>query len=137
MFCLILACQQPKRADMQLRIHQLNILKRLEKGPRTLKSFSHNDQSAHLSVHFERYLAELQAAGYVVEIQELWHLTHSGYAAVAEKQQKKVFVDRICAGTTEGFYDGKELTRTCMRPGAYDFLEYPSLMGDKRFYRSV
>ena len=73
---------------MQLKIHQLNILKRLEKGPRTLKSFSHNDQSAHLSVHFERYLAELQAAGYVIEIQENWHLTHSGYAAVAEKQQK-------------------------------------------------
>lgn len=122
---------------MQLRIHQLNILKRLEKGPRTLKSFSHNDQSAHLSVHFERYLGELQAAGYVIEIQENWHLTHSGYSAVAEKQQKKVFVDRICAGTTEGFYDGAELRQTCQRPGAYDFLNYPSRFGDNFVYPRV
>lgn len=125
---------------MLLRAHHLNILKRLEKGPRTLKSFSHNDTSAHLSVHFERYLAELQASGHVVEIQENWHLTHSGYSVINQDlivRRKSPMAEKICAGTTEGFYDGKELTRTCMRPGAYDFLEYPSLMGDKRFYRSV
>ena len=27
---------------------------------------------------------------------------------------------------SEGSYDGRELTRTCQRPGAYDFLSKPS-----------
>jgi len=32
-------------------------------------------------------------------------------------------------------YQGHELRRTCMRPGAYDAFEMPSLMGSKRVYR--
>ena len=122
---------------MLLRIHHLNILKRLEKGPRTLKSFSHNDTSAHLSVHFERYLAELQASGHVVEIGEDWHLTHAGYSVINEDlvvRRKKPMLDKICAGTTEGLYDGAELRQTCMRPNAYQFLQYPSRMGDNFVY---
>ena len=125
---------------MLLRIHHLNILKRLEKGPRTLKSFSHNDTSAHLSVHFERYLAELQTSGHVVEIEENWHLTHAGYSVINEDlvvRRKKPMLDKICAGTTEGFYDGAELRQTCMRPGAYDFLAYPSRMGDNFVYPKI
>lgn len=34
-----------------------------------------------------------------------------------------------------GIYDGKELGRTCVRPGAYDAYELPSLMGGKRIER--
>lgn len=121
---------------MHLRIPQLNILKRLEKGPRTLRSFSHQDENAHLAVHFERYLNELQAGGYVVEIQENWHITHSGLAALREKVARKAY-ERITAGTTQGTYDGSDLRNTCMRPGAYDFLACPSRMGDDFVYRKV
>lgn len=32
-------------------------------------------------------------------------------------------------------YDGKELDQLCMRPGAYDFLKYPSLIQGVRYYR--
>ena len=121
---------------MHLRIPQLNILKRLEKGPRTLRSFSHQDENAHLAVHFERYLNELQAGGYVVEIQENWHITHSGLAALREKVARKSY-ERISAGTTTGTYDGAELRNTCMRPGAYDFLAWPSRFGDNFMYRKL
>lgn len=31
--------------------------------------------------------------------------------------------------TTTGPYDGRELTRTCLRPGAYDAYDKPSLFG--------
>lgn len=34
--------------------------------------------------------------------------------------------------TATGTYDGKELTRTCLRPGAYDAYDKPSLLGTKR-----
>lgn len=121
---------------MHLRIPQLNILKRLEKGPRTLRSFSHLDENAHLAVHFERYLGELQAGGYVVEIQEHWHITHSGLSALREKVAKKAY-ERISAGTSKGIYDGAELRNNSVRPGAYDFLAWPSRMGDDFVYRKV
>ena len=121
---------------MHLRIPQLNILKRLEKGPRTLRSFSHQDENAHLAVHFERYLNELQAGGYVVEIQENWHITHSGLAALREKVAKKAY-ERISAGTSKGIYDGAELRNNSVRPGAYDFLAWPSRMGDDFVYRKA
>lgn len=121
---------------MHIRIPQMNILKRLEKGPRTLNSFSHNNEGAHLSVHFERYLNELQSGGYVVEIQDLWHITHSGLAALREKVARKAY-ERISAGTTKELYDGAELRDTCMRPGAYDFLACPSRMGDEFVYRKA
>ena len=32
---------------------------------------------------------------------------------------------------SRGIYDGKELTRTCPRPGAYDAYDKPSLFGNK------
>lgn len=38
----------------------------------------------------------------------------------------------IRTSTAGGTYDGKELTRTCLRPGAYDAYDKPSLLGNKR-----
>ena len=35
----------------------------------------------------------------------------------------------------EGTYAGNELKRLSVRPGAYDFLECPSLIGDRRYER--
>jgi len=41
----------------------------------------------------------------------------------------------VGVGTTSEAYEGKELRRTCLRPGAYDAFEKPSLMGGQRHYR--
>lgn len=41
----------------------------------------------------------------------------------------------ISAGTTTTPYMGEELRRTCLRPGAYDAFELPSLIGDQRHFR--
>jgi hypothetical protein len=38
----------------------------------------------------------------------------------------------MVAGTTSGAYDGHDLGRTCLRPGAYDAYEKPSLIGSRR-----
>ena len=47
---------------------------------------------------------------------------------IHEGKKFKPSKDRICAGSMGGTYDGKELTRTCLRPGAYDYMDCPSLM---------
>jgi hypothetical protein len=41
----------------------------------------------------------------------------------------------IGTGTTTEPYDGREMRRTCLRPGAYDAFELPSLIGNERHYR--
>lgn len=41
----------------------------------------------------------------------------------------------ISTGTVSGTYDGKELRRTCLRVGAYDAFELPSLIGNEHHYR--
>lgn len=118
---------------MKIGHTQRELLKRLLNGPKGLQFFSHGDTgNSQLGFHFTRYLPQMAQKGLVVEIGELWHITQAGREFLAEKPVKKV---KVAAGTTEGSYDGKELTRTCMRPGAYDFLQYPSLMGNERIYR--
>jgi hypothetical protein len=71
----------------------------------------------------------LQNFGYVVSVDDVWHITGFGLAAL---QEKKVVASptKIRNGTTTEFYDGKELKQTCARLGAYDFLKYPSRFGD-------
>jgi len=45
---------------------------------------------------------------------------------------KKATNGRISNGTVSGTYDGKELGRTCHRPGAYDFMSIPSMRSGQR-----
>src|SRR5512142_2694031 len=86
-----------------------------------------------------RRAVEMAQAGLVVVIsqhgEDFWHITEHGRKAM--EAPKVATTRKVVAGTTVGFYDGKELTRTCQRPGAYDFLQYPSLMGDKRIFRGA
>lgn len=42
--------------------------------------------------------------------------------------------ERITAATTRGTYDGRELTRTCDRPNAYDAYDKPSVMGARKVF---
>lgn len=119
---------------MNLRNHHKDLLKRLSYGARNHKSFTHGDMNSQLAIHYERYLTEMEQHGYVVSIESKgdvhWHITNTGRYAL-ENYKPKIFNQKIAAGTTKGFYDGKELTKTCMRPGAYDYQKYPSRIGDK------
>lgn len=123
---------------MTLRNAYKDLLKRLENGPKTTKHFTHNSTDhSHMSVHFERYLFEMERIGLVVAIEKnndiLWHISEHGRKALANKPVLTP-VRKIVAGTSEGIYDGKELLNTCMRPGAYDFLKYPSKFDQRLVY---
>ena len=76
----------------------------------------------------------MEQHGLVVSIESkgdiVWHITNHGRVAI-EGKKFKPSKDRICAGTTVGLYDGKELTRTCLRQGAYDYMDCQSLIGGK------
>ena len=119
---------------MILKNHHKDLLNRLSYGSRNHKSFTHGDVNSQLSIHYDRYLREMEQHGLVVSIESkgdiVWHITNHGRVAI-EGKKFKPSKDRICAGTTVGLYDGKELTRTCLRKGAYDYMDCQSLIGGK------
>lgn len=119
---------------MILKNHHKDLLNRLSYGSRNHKSFTHGDVNSQLSIHYDRYLREMEQHGFVVSIESkgdiVWHITNHGRVAIEGKKFKPT-KDRICAGTTVGLYDGKELTRTCLRQGAYDYMDCQSLIGGK------
>jgi hypothetical protein len=116
---------------MILKNSHKELLNRLTYGPRNHKSFTHGDMNSQLSIHYDRYLREMEQHGLVISIEShgdiTWHVTNHGRIAIEGKKFKPA-KDRICAGSMGGSYDGKELTRTCLRPGAYDYMDCPSLM---------
>jgi len=114
---------------MKLSHGHKSLLQRLSGGGRTSKSFTNMDTvNSQLSVHFVRYLADMQRVGLVVEIGGQWHLTQSGRDAL--RNDKDLVKAPSWVGT--GIYDGAELKSRVARAGAYDFLQYPSRFGDVR-----
>jgi hypothetical protein len=110
---------------MRLTLQHHNLLNRLTTGPKDIKFFSHGDTHSHLGHHYSRWLPDLQLHGYVVEIDEKWHITNAGRKALENKYKPQS--SKIGNGTTHEIYDGKELSVRIDRPGAYDFLNHPSL----------
>ena len=45
-----------------------------------------------------------------------------------------LYANKIDNWEERPIYDGKELGKTCHRPGAYDFMEIPSLRNGERVY---
>ena len=120
---------------MILKAQHKQLLKRLEYKSSALKSFTHGDNGVgNVSVHYENYLNDLQNFGYVVSVDDVWHITGYGLAAL---QEKRVVASptRIHNGTTTEFYDGADLKQSGIREGAFDFLKYPSKFGDNLVYR--
>ena len=115
---------------MRLTLQHHTLLNRLTTGPKDIKFFSHGDANSHLGHHFSRWLPDLEQHGYVVEIDEKWHLTNAGREVL--KNKYKPMITRVAPGTTVETYDGKELSVRIDRPGAYDFLKYPSLYSGNR-----
>lgn len=119
---------------MILKAQHKQLLKRLEYKSSALKSFTHGDNGVgNVSVHYENYLNDLQNFGYVVSVDDVWHITGFGLAAL---QEKKVVASptKIHNGTTTEFYDGADLKQSGIREGAFDFLKYPSKFGDNLVY---
>lgn len=116
---------------MILKSHHLDMLKRLTAGPRKHKSFTHGDTSSQLGFHYSNYLSQLEQHGLAISIEEhgetMWYITNAGRVAI-EGHKFKPLKDKIAAGTTTGLYDGAELRQTCLRPGAYDFMQCPSMI---------
>ena len=116
---------------MILKHHHQDLLNRLTYSSRNHKSFTHGDVNSQLSIHYDRYLREMEQHGLVISNESkgdiVWHITNHGRIAIEGKIFKPA-KDRICAGCMGGTYDGKELTRTCLRSGAYDYMDCPSLM---------
>ena len=117
---------------MKLRIHHKELLKKLSHSPNSLKKFTHGDnQNGLLVFHYKKYLDELMAAGFIVEDNEIFHITTAGKNAL-EDQSVPLAKARTIVGI--GTYDGAELIYRVDRIGAYDFLKYPSKMGESRVY---
>ena len=122
---------------MILKAQHKQLLKRLEYKSSALKSFTHGDNGVgNVSVHYENYLNDLQNFGYVVSIDDVWHITGYGLAAL---QEKKVVASptKIHNGTTTEFYDGADLKQGGIRVGAFDFLKYPSKFGEHLSYPRI
>lgn len=90
--------------------------------------------------HAEEKVRELMARRYLRRVDEhvvdismrgkakLHAVTASAQYYVGEKAGPRTHQGR-------GIYDGRELGRTCVRPGAYDAYELPSLIGGRRVER--
>lgn len=60
-------------------------------------------------------------------------MRNNQYQGVRDEQNKPTREVPITPATTKGTYDGRELTRIFLRPGAYDAYDKPSLMGTKLY----
>ena len=108
---------------MKLSPQQLNTLKRLTNGPKSSLVFTTSEAHLPGAHHALTHLANLAANGYVVEIQDVWHLTNAGRLALMEKPQ---YSPKISAGTTSELYVEGNWKDKITRRGALDFLKCPS-----------
>ena len=64
---------------MILKAQHKQMLRRLEHKSSPLKGFTHGDNGVgNVSVHYENYLNDLQNFGYVVSVDDVWHITGFG-----------------------------------------------------------
>jgi hypothetical protein len=108
------------------------ILTRLSSGPRSEIDLSKDNA---LSVHMPYYLSALQEKGYVIQVDKKWMTTQHGLKALAEYKNPRSKSRQIVNSSTKESYDGAELRSRVQRRGAYDFLKFPSKMGDVLVYR--
>lgn len=88
------------------------------------------------------YMARLIANGFVLRDADYWSLTESGKEKLDRLGPAKglrlrgSLATKRHAGFTSGeIYDPSKYATTPRRPGAEDFLEFPSRMGNRLYYR--
>jgi len=88
-------------------------------------------------------IRRLSDAGFIrLDSEACYFITTSGRKRLYQVNQENAPQDEIAGKRDRSWllevddtYKGHELRRTCMRPGAYDAFEMPSLMGGRRVYR--
>ena len=116
---------------MELKLGHTTILRRLEHSSCSLKDFTHAQQGVgNQGYHYDRYLNDLENYGYAVLIGDYYHITGFGVAKLEERKRPRAVATKISAGTTTELYDGADLKQGNHRVGAFDFLKYPSKLGD-------
>ena len=109
---------------MKLSLQQLQTLKRLTNGPRSSLSFTTSESHLSRNSHSLTHLKNLEMNGFVVEIQDMWHMTNAGRLKLIE--QKSEATPRHFNGTQHENYVQGDWKATVHRPGALDFLKCPS-----------
>jgi hypothetical protein len=109
---------------MKLSIPQLQTLKRLTNGARSSVSFTTTETYSPGSYHCLTHLKNLEMNGFVVEIDEMWHLTNAGRMKLIETKSENP--TRHANGTTHETYVEGDWKDKITRKGALDFLKYPS-----------
>ena len=113
-------------SKVKLSIPQAALLKRLTNSPKHIRMFSHGDTSnSQMSFHFPRYLAEMEAAGYVYQEDEMWFITKLGREYL--EKTNVASGEKFTTWKRDEFYDGSELKNNHTRPGCYDFLKHKSV----------
>lgn len=117
------------------------ILHLLRDGNRTtmqiIKNFGKTQKTA---ANLRLQIGELARKKYVLSVgHDHWQLTELGVEVClilgGEPTPRLRFIkNKIATGTSVEPYDGKELGQTCCRPGAYDFIELPSLMSGRQVW---
>lgn len=86
-------------------------------------------------------IGELARKRFVLSVgHDHWQLTNTGLDACLvlggePTPRQRHIKSKLSTGTTVGSYDGRELGRTCTRPGAYDFINLPSNISGRMTYR--
>ena len=90
-----------------------------------------------MSRFLESCIQPLMNDGYIEKDGMLMRATEKGREKYKEMGPVKKRLPQIVTKNwmTTPAYDGAELKRNPVRPGSDDFLNVPSLMGDKRVYR--
>ena len=123
---------------MELKLGHMTLLKRLEHSSCSLKDFTHAQQGVgNQGYHYDRYLNDLENYGYAVLIGDYYHITGFGVAKLEERKRPRQVATKISAGTTTELYDGADLKQGNHRVGAFDFLKYPSKLGENLVYPRV
>ena len=113
---------------MKLSIPQLQTLKRLTNGPRSSISFTTTETYSPGSYHCLTHLKNLEMNGFVVEIDDMWHLTNAGRMKLIETKSENS--PRHANGTTHEKYVQGNWKDLVHRRGALDFLKHPSRLSN-------
>ena len=109
---------------MKLSLQQIQTLKRLTNGARSSLSFTTSEAHLSGSYHALTHLKNLEMNGYVVEIDEMWHMTNAGRMKLIETKSEAT--PRHANGTTHEKYVQGDWKALVHRPNALDFLKHPS-----------
>ena len=113
-----------------MKPHYRLLMSELSKEPKTLEQLQKTKRvNTIIYVHFNTYIQEMIDLGYVFKDGDKFCLSRVSESLLNKKQTR---INKVWGHEK---YDCAELKMNSMRPGAYDFLKCPSLMGEKRIFR--